>query len=268
MKATIPEFIEITTAVKCVINCRICPQPLWQKTYGKNHLLSLQDFKLALSHIPKSVGLSFAGFCEPFLNPECIDMLEFASMQGRKLWLFSTLFGLAPENVERLAKVNLSWFSLHMPDNLDNAHIPSTEAYRSTVDKALRLVRVDHISRMNHNFTNNQRAGNVEGTKPFHRKGPFLCTKLSSNQFIMLPDCSVVLCCMDYGLKHKLGNLKTESYQNIQDSLELQKIKANRFMWKGNTLCRSCLYSGWRYNFGKGFRFMNDKIIQLVSGKW
>lgn len=259
----IPEFIEITTATPCPINCKICPQQKYLKAYGKRDLLTINDFKLALTKIPKQVGLSFAGFSEPFINPQCLDMMEHAVNEGRKVWLFSTLIGLKPENVERLANLKLSWFSLHLPDNLGNCAFPSSQMYRETLDNVLRTVKVNHFSRMNENFENNTRAGNVDGSKPLHRHGPFTCTKLSHNQFIMLPNLDVVLCCMDFGLKHKLGNFRNQTYWDIGQSMILKGIKANRFGWDGDCLCRGCLYSGWRYNFGKTVLFLNGKFASL-----
>ena len=58
---------------------------------------------------------------------------------------------------------------------------------------------------------------------------------------VILPDGTVLLCPQDYGMKHVLGNLFYESYQDIINSSEMEKVK------KGcngdcsiEILCRSC----------------------------
>ena len=43
---------------------------------------------------------------------------------------------------------------------------------------------------------------------------------------VLLPNGDVSLWCMDYGLKHILGNLVKQSYEEIRNSPELTKIKS------------------------------------------
>jgi hypothetical protein len=60
------------------------------------------------------------------------------------------------------------------------------------------------------------------------------------NHNVLLPNGDVVLCCMDYGLKHRLGNLlinkyedlfKSENYITLMNGLENENIEI---------LCRTC----------------------------
>lgn len=61
---------------------------------------------------------------------------------------------------------------------------------------------------------------------------------------VLLPDGRVVLCCMDYGLKHVLGNLLIQSYYELFESNELNKIRAANMSlgsdFKKDSLCSSC----------------------------
>jgi hypothetical protein len=92
-------FLEITTVVPCPIKCELCPQEALRIAYHGVSQLSFEDFKQVLANTPKYVMLIFSGFREPFLNPSCIDMIEFANAQGYKVWLFSTLVGLKASDV-------------------------------------------------------------------------------------------------------------------------------------------------------------------------
>lgn len=64
------------------------------------------------------------------------------------------------------------------------------------------------------------------------------------NRNILLPDGTVLLCCMDFGIKHVLGNLLTQSYEEICNGKELTMIKEGM---NGNEkidiLCRRCTHA-------------------------
>ena len=234
-------WLEITTISKCSINCSYCPQQIFQEHYNDINMLSLEEFKTALYKVPKNVAIHFSGFAEPFLNPQCLDMIEHAHTKGHKIVIFSTLVGLKSENVDRLKQCNPEVI-LHLPDKLGNTKIPVTENYKNTLDTVLKKLNVTGYYIMDENFISNERAGQCNDSPKRHVRGWFFCEKLLSGQFVMLPNCAVVLCCMDYGLKHLVGNLLKQSWQEIVNSEEYQKVRANRFKLDGNVLCRSCVW--------------------------
>ena len=59
---------------------------------------------------------------------------------------------------------------------------------------------------------------------------------------VLLPNGDVVLCCMDYNLKHVIGNLLTESYESIMNGEKLSEIikinEADGF--DKCSICKSC----------------------------
>ena len=238
----IEPWLEITTISKCSIDCSYCPQQTFQQHYKGTNLLTLEDFKKAVSEVPKKVAIHFSGFAEPFLNPQCLDMIEHAHSKGHKIVLFSTLVGLKKENVQRLKLCNPEVI-LHLPDNLGNAKIPFTENYKTTLDAVLKNLNVTGYYIMDENFISNERAGQCNESPKRHVRGWFFCEKLLAGQFVMLPNCDIVLCCMDYGLKHPLGNLLEQSWNDIVNSEEYQKVRANRYKLEGKVLCRSCVWA-------------------------
>lgn len=60
------------------------------------------------------------------------------------------------------------------------------------------------------------------------------------NHSILLPDGSVVLCCMDFGMKHVLGNLAKQSYEELFTGKEMQKIKEAMKDDRLDIICRRC----------------------------
>lgn len=94
------------------------------------------------------------------------------------------------------------------------------------------------------------RAGNL--TKEDFAEGELLDEKAWSepisckqtpfyDENVLLPNGDVTICCMDYSLKHVIGNLNNDSYSDIRSSKELANIASiNSGLKEGNTLCQSC----------------------------
>lgn len=244
--------LEITTVKNCTVDCDpFCPQKTkFRGAYGdRERILQYSDFELAMSKTPKDVMIIFAGFCEPFLNPRAMDMIELAKAQGHTVTLSSTLVHLDPRDVPRLKAVD--WFSLHAPDNSGVAHIVGTQNYKDALFRVLSEpgIRVNEIVRMDveAGFFPEDRAGNasfaVEGALPTKRRvvrGPFRCSKLVKAQPVMLPNLTLQLCCEDWSLQHPLGSLRDSTYDEIVNGDVFRLIAESRWRAGGDELCRSC----------------------------
>jgi len=86
------------------------------------------------------------------------------------------------------------------------------------------------------------RAGNLEHQRHFYfkpdtRVGCINCgNKLDHN--VLLPDGTVLVCCMDYGMTEVFGNLFTQSYEEILNSEAAQKMRQD--MIDADCLCKHC----------------------------
>jgi len=255
-------FIEITTNSCCIMNCHYCPQEVFKRAYKGRNQLSLSDFQSVVRELPKNIIVTFSGFSEPFLNQDCVDMIEYAKSLGHQVHLYSTLVGLNIDDIDRLkGKVDLFW--VHLPDNLNNAKIPITENYKSVLIKTLKDMRVDGFSVMNESFNSNDRAGSCNGAKQIKINGWFNCSLLKTGSFVMLPNCDAVLCCMDFGLRHKIGNLLLSSYQELLDCEVFKKIRRNRLQFSGDVLCRRCYFASPLYkDVIRGFVGYSYKLVK------
>ena len=84
------------------------------------------------------------------------------------------------------------------------------------------------------------RAGTVPGSNPEKRVGALACS-ISHNEFnqnVLLPNGDVYLCCMDYELKHRLGNLFLDDYKSLQ--VKREKIK-RLLVEDDDVICRKCI---------------------------
>lgn len=263
--------MEITTRIGCSVNCRYCPQDVLCRVYSARHkenLLSLHNFKTCLDKMPKDTLILFSGFVEPFLNPECIDMMEYSVQQGHRTLLNTTLVGMNMKDARRLVKLPVEAVTLHTPDRDGYATIPMTKEYFEVLDFLLESRKNDNSPFLDTancqstphpeivKFINNRvsfanlvlidRAGNLGGSEVDEgvcHTGKITCRRsFALNRNVLLPDGTVVLCCMDFGLQHELGNLLYDSYDDIINGQVMKDIRKN-MADDGEVLCRRCSFA-------------------------
>ena len=95
------------------------------------------------------------------------------------------------------------------------------------------------------------RAGNLEGDELAGRERTLTNEKITCcfsgpklNNHVVLPDGTLLLCNMDYGMQHVLGNLLDDSYDEIRKGAEMRKVFAG-IAGDGSVdlLCRKCLFA-------------------------
>lgn len=267
--------MEITPAIGCSVNCKFCPQKLFLNEYyrenkdRKSHM-SLDEFKIYLNKIPKNTLIEWAGFVEPFLNEESIDMMEYANEHGFVMTLFTTLVGLTEQGLERVLKIPFRQVVLHTADKDGYAHIPVTDEYLHLLKRVVESTKEDgtpfvdsancqsvphpevvEITREKLRIYGemSDRAGNLENADGIlsggDKKGRIYCERaVNINHNVLLPDGTVVLCCNDFGMRHILGNLLEDEYSQLMCSETMHEIK--RGMHIDETLpilCRKCMYA-------------------------
>lgn len=264
--------IDLTTKIGCSVKCKYCPQNLLLEKYfkdnpGRDTKMSMETFEICLSKLPFDCEISFAGMVEPFLNPLCVKMMEKACETGREVNLYTTLVGATIEDLKRILELPIQFITLHVADKCGYAHIPVSEEYYKKVEMLVNCKKRDgsrFINICNAQTEPNERikeicrgkieilttlhdrAGNLEDKDLVGKKnlqGKLKCgvtgDKLNNN--VLLPDGTVLLCFMDYGMKHVLGNLKENSYEEIINGEEMKRIKQG-LMSSGlqSVLCRNC----------------------------
>lgn len=265
---------EITTMIGCPLMCNFCPQDKLLRAYKDPvRVLTMENFQTALSKIPKDFKIVFAGFTEPWANEHCTDFVEYALESGRDIAIYTTLFRMTPDDVDRLVALykiypkKMSEFVVHLPDNQGNmiGWKPSDdyEYALSTLTKKINsssFMTMDQNSKTHSSVKStvkpvqwylHTRANNLDTTKlggqTFYQppKYDFVveCTRdknLTSS--VMLPNGDLALCCMDYGLKHIIGNILKQNYDEILHGVELEKIKRlnNTLEYTEEVLCKSC----------------------------
>jgi radical SAM protein with 4Fe4S-binding SPASM domain len=91
----------------------------------------------------------------------------------------------------------------------------------------------------------NTRAANLSNNllpRPSRRSGKLRCDRhLYSN--VLLPNGDVTICCQDFGIKHVVGNLLDDTYEDLFKSSEFIRIQKGLDDENADTLCRQCEYA-------------------------
>lgn len=259
--------LELSLTIGCRLDCDYCPQRLLlAKYYGEDKArvrkLSFENFKTVLDKVHPGATLSFCGMSEPFHNEECADMIVYAYERGYKICLNTTLVGMTVSDFEKIKNVQFENFILHIPDRDNHSKFVITDEYLKLLKLVNDNIKIDYYSCHGEvhkalediidkekyaGITLGNRAGNleVEDFKEISHKGRIICYHGSEQEVggwipVMFPDGSLVLCCQDYGMKHILGNLITQTWSEICNGDEYKKFKKGLEDESVDILCRKC----------------------------
>ena len=267
--------MEITPVIGCSVNCKYCPQKLLLTEYFKDNKdrqakMSLEQFKKCVQKLPTNTLIEFAGFVEPFLNEESVDMMYYANEMGYKMTLFTTLVGLKENQLEKVLKIPFKQVVLHTADADGYANIPVTEQYLRNLKQVVEAKKADGTSfvdsancqsrphekvievtkgKLSIYCEMSDRAGNLDNGEgkllSADVKGEIYCERANQlNHNILLPDGTVVLCCNDFGMQHVLGNLYTDRYEDIMKSEMMRQIKRGMHIDENiPIICRKCMFA-------------------------
>jgi len=212
-------------------------------------MLFVDVFKQTLANVPTDVRIDWSGYCEPFQNPCALYMMEYARSMGYRQALYSTLVGVNDSDLGRISAIPFDPISIHLPD--EEQFVRKDAADLS--DKAKHLKTMRHDADLMALGTPDKlvqvqvripsllsRASNNKGMEQSPRSGHMRCIRTSTfSQNVMLPNGDVYLCCCDYSLKHKIGNLIDTHY----DYLDRSSIMELADKESSDIICRNCEWS-------------------------
>jgi radical SAM protein with 4Fe4S-binding SPASM domain len=196
--------------------------------------MRFSTFSACLDKIPSDVRVHFSGFSEPFLNDECTDMIVYAAERGHWIVIYTTLVGFTASDAARLNNTVFKMI-VHVPDA--HTRYNKTEFYEK-----LDLLTEYNIPYTAETVTNIiDRAGNLSSGPALDRiSGKIKCTDNRHLQNVLLPNGDVVLCCMDYSLKYRLGNLIEQEYEDLFNSSNFRRVIHGMKDDSIDIMCRKC----------------------------
>lgn len=238
--------LDITTKIGCKVNCKYCPQDILLKSYFKDvpsreNYLSMDTLMKCIEHMPDNTNYQFCGMAEPFLNPNCFELIREVCDSNHTVNLYTTLVGLSEETLYKVMELPIDYVTLHVADARGYAKIAVTDDYYRLLEIAVNYRNgngkkfvdmcnaqaepdsgVADICNGKYIITNTllDRAGNLQGEGLVSKHidtGKITCGACGKalNKNELLPDGTLLLCCMDYGMRHVLGNLKNQTYEEI-----------------------------------------------------
>jgi Iron-sulfur cluster-binding domain len=261
--------LEITTMIGCKVACIYCPQDKISRRYfGSDRMMKFDDFKIYVEKVPRRVVLHFTGFAEPFLNPGCMDMIEYAARRGHSIWISTTLAGVTREDIRRLSKLPPYYqFQIHLPSAEKLMNLTINDEYFSLLND---IVKAGIITDLHFHgnevhpvvgawlrqhavefeeFWIQDRAGNLNTEKVKKKvsktiitaarpSGKLRCERIYQN--VLLPNGDVVLCCMDWSAEYVLGNLKQHRFEDLYRSETFRRVLRGLKDPGIELLCRTC----------------------------
>jgi radical SAM protein with 4Fe4S-binding SPASM domain len=224
--------LEITVRIGCSNMCSYCPQEKLIAAYkDPKKIMGYDDFISLLRNVPKDVEIHFSGFAEPFLNREASLMMKYAYLNGWELVMYTTLSGFREEDAEILKGIHFKILSLHQYDGR-NYNEEDFQRKRHLLLSSIGGPKDTKGGRVKNIIS---RAGNtydVPGTK-----GSLYCSAAPGlDHNVVLPNGDVYLCCMDYSLKHYLGNLNKTHYNDLDRESVRSLLREN----DSDVICRKC----------------------------
>lgn len=191
--------------------------------------------------------------CEPFVNKQCTNMILYAYEKGFPLALYSTLQGATMEDFWRLKDVKYEVVTIHIPDKDGRSHFMINDEYLEVLsnwetdnyschgeidDRVKPYLKDRTLITFMHD-----RAGNVETRDhlniPLDKEISCITSGLSMDHNVLLPDGTVLMCCMDYGMTGVFGNLLHQSYADVINSPRANEMRAT--LQRGESICRHCV---------------------------
>jgi len=265
--------MEVTMQIGCNLMCSFCPQKTLIKNYtSKLKSMTFENYVLYLSKIPKHVRIDFSGMSEPWLNKNATRILEHTLKNGYQLSVYTTLYGMTIEDAKSIVKLIKQYpdlvegLTLHLPDaegnmkgfKISNEYVGVLKIFLDF--KKTKIVKNFNIMTMDKDGNYHKgigkylkqaekwraisRAGNINKVEPPKHSSSVYCAWTPYyDQNVLLPNGDIVLCCMDYSLKHVIGNLNVlDDYYELYSSDNINKIRVEnqRPLFNSNSICKTC----------------------------
>jgi len=221
--------LEITSYVGCPNMCHYCPQELLMDTYDDATRMSIATFREILDHTPLDVRIDFSGFSEIFYHPLGSLFIAESINRGYSTVLYTTLAGLTSNDIRTLKGLHFTEVVFHQWPGAD------LDEFNDDVKLFTDEIQGGRVAEITPQWEWS-RAGNVKEMEVKGGKFECLFAARDFDHNVVLPNGDVVLCCQDYGLKHKIGNLTTTHFDELDRSEIVELSKQD----DSDIICRKC----------------------------
>jgi len=249
-------IVEVSAISSCALRCLYCPQDKLSVAYHGPDRLTPELFAKCLDNLVPGDAIHFAGYVEPALHPQFVELLEMVLSRGHYCEIYTTGRGLKIEHARRIGvDERIGKVVLHLPDV--HGHLSHSTGNVAILDALAAHPRAECMAMDNHPHAAvehlwntrplrlgpmHSRAGNVTlGWVPqYDHRGPIKCGAAPQlDHPVLLPDGRLAMCCMTYDLAEIVGDLSKTSLSEILRGPAIQDILARQRDGR-DVVCRKC----------------------------
>lgn len=226
--------LDISIVIGCPNTCLYCARDLTEKAYRGPCLMRREDLTRWCRTLPEGCWTQFAGFAEPFANPEAADMMLDRHLEGHPVGLYTTLAGATLADIERLRAIPFIAFCVHLPDDRGFSVIPTSrdmeylavllEVYEHPFPSSRFVVHAGNIRPDLSEIVPHADQQEMQTCCGYSRILPRLAPKTrfrcrtsedryDRNQLV--PNGDVYLCSEDFALATLIGNLDRQTWAEL-----------------------------------------------------
>lgn len=215
--------------------------------------MTVDNYKRMLANVADTTrNIDFSGYTEPLHNPCWFDIFRHTLDQGYTVTLFSTLAGASRDDLDRLSELAINRIYVHLLD-----HIAQPEKLAFFIKRCRehnRDVLFIYFDEDGHKlaaafqdqvscerWTAHSRAGLVEVGRRY-LPGAISCCEQREFCSVVLPNGDVHVCCMDFALQYRIGNLLESTLSNIHYSDAARAFRATMTSTRDG-ICNHCIYA-------------------------
>lgn len=248
--------LEFTITAACPLACSYCPQEAYFRTYAGrpgDRTTSLDDYRRMLANVAQTTSnIDFSGYTEALYNPQWFEILSHTIDQGYSVTLFTTLGGASLDELSALSSLPIARIYVHLLDRVseqsrlmhlvDRCHGRDVDLVFIYFDEDGSQLAADLAGRVQlERWTAHSRAGLLD-TGRRYVPGPVRCCEDRHFCNVVLPNGDVHICCMDFALRHKIGNLLQSPLLEIQHS-EAARAFREEMASPRDSICNHCIYA-------------------------
>lgn len=248
--------LEFTLTASCALMCPYCPQGQYARAYAKRpgqRSMALDDYKQMLANVAQTTrNIDFSGYTEPLHNRHWFDVFRHTLEQGYTVTLFSTLGTASLDDLDRLSELAISRIYVHLLDHVAQRdklaffiercrqhHRDLVFIYFDDDGKELAAAFQGRVSC--ERWTAHSRAGLVDVGRRY-LPGAVSCCEQREFCSVVLPNGDVHICCMDFALEHRIGNLLESPLAEIHYSDAARAFRATMASPQDG-ICNHCIYA-------------------------
>jgi radical SAM protein with 4Fe4S-binding SPASM domain len=195
-------------------------------------------------------NVDFSGYTEPLYNPNWFEIFSHTIEENYAVTLYSTLGRASWDDLDKLTGLAFHQIYVHLLDSvaqrdklaflIDRCRALHRDLIFVYFDEDGRELASEFQGHVNcERWTAHSRAGLVDVGKVYV-PGAVSCSEQREFCHVVLPNGDVYICCMDFSLQHKIGNLLESRLAEIQYS---EKALAFRATMASATdgMCNHCI---------------------------